>query len=84
MTTDLTIAQEWLTSWTNVPGVASLVIRRLGQKYRPGVRGWRKIRRRETTEAINGGLSGTLHRPQLVLGRYDTGGRPRALARPRH
>ncbi|MFD4862691.1 ATP dependent DNA ligase [Streptomyces atratus] len=38
--------------------------------------------RRETTEAITGGLTGTLRRPQLlVLGRYDTDGRLRAVGR---
>ncbi|MFE6023847.1 ATP-dependent DNA ligase [Streptomyces sp. NPDC056441] len=82
MTTDPAIAQEWLTSWTDVPGVEGLVIKGLGQRYRPGARGWFKIRRRETTEAIIGGLTGTLRSPQLlVLGRYDTDGQLRAVGR---
>ncbi|MEV6738642.1 ATP-dependent DNA ligase [Streptomyces sp. NPDC051104] len=75
MTTDVATAQEWLTSWTQVPGVEGLVIKGLQQNYAPGVRGWYKIRRRHTTEAIIGGITGTLRRPQsLVLGRYDDEG----------
>ncbi|WP_405681530.1 hypothetical protein OG239_03195 [Streptomyces sp. NBC_00868] len=41
-----------------------------------------KIRRRDTTEAIIGAITGTLARPQLlVLGRYDHHGRLRAVGR---
>jgi hypothetical protein len=42
-----------------------------GAKVLPGVRGWYKIRRRDTTEGIGGAITGTSHRPQAVLlGRY--------------
>jgi ATP-dependent DNA ligase len=37
-TTDLATAKEWLTSWTQVPGVEGLVIRGNGQRYLPGAR----------------------------------------------
>ncbi|MEV6735368.1 ATP-dependent DNA ligase, partial [Streptomyces sp. NPDC051364] len=41
-----------------------------------------KIRRRDTTEAIIGAITGTLARPQLlVLGRHDHEGRLRAVGR---
>ncbi|WP_251055336.1 hypothetical protein [Streptomyces sp. ISL-66] len=41
-----------------------------------------KIRRRDTTEAIIGAVTGTLTRPGLlVLGRYDAAGRLRAVGR---
>ncbi|MER5728881.1 hypothetical protein ABT084_11160 [Streptomyces sp. NPDC002138] len=41
-----------------------------------------KIRRRDTTEAVIGAITGTLARPQLlVLGRYDDVGRLRAVGR---
>ncbi|MFJ8589309.1 ATP-dependent DNA ligase [Streptomyces sp. NPDC093595] len=47
----------------------------LRQPYQPGVRGWRKIRHRHTTEAIIGAVTGTLRRPTgLLLGRYDRAG----------
>ncbi|MEV8311950.1 ATP-dependent DNA ligase [Streptomyces flavidovirens] len=72
MTTDPAVAQEWLTSWTEVPGVEGLVIKGLGQRYMPSARGWFKVRRRNTTEAIIGAVTGSLRRPQLLLlGRHD-------------
>ncbi|MDO0936484.1 hypothetical protein QQY66_34055 [Streptomyces sp. DG2A-72] len=45
-TSDVRTAQEWLTSWTEVPGVEGLVIKGAEQRYLPGVRGWYKIRNR--------------------------------------
>ncbi|WP_327372346.1 ATP-dependent DNA ligase [Streptomyces sp. NBC_01217] len=42
-TTDPAIAKELMTSWTDVSGVEGLVIKGLGQRSRPGVRGWFKI-----------------------------------------
>ncbi|MER0443049.1 ATP-dependent DNA ligase [Streptomyces sp. Edi4] len=82
MTTDLATAQEWLETWTDVTGVEGLVAKRMNQRYQPGQRGWTKIRRRDTTEAIIGAITGTLTRPQLlVLGRYDEHGRLRTVGR---
>ncbi|MCX5078768.1 ATP-dependent DNA ligase (plasmid) [Streptomyces sp. NBC_00513] len=82
MTTDVAKAREWLESWTDVSGVEGLVVKGMNQRYLPGFRGWSKIRRRDTTEAIVGAVTGTLTRPQLlVLGRYDDTGRLRAVGR---
>ncbi|MFP1629894.1 ATP-dependent DNA ligase [Streptomyces sp. 5K101] len=82
MTTDPALAQEWLTSWTRVPGVEGVVIKGLRQRYVPGARAWFKVRRRETTEAVIGAVTGSLARPQLlVLGRYDTDHRLRPVGR---
>ncbi|MET9960073.1 ATP-dependent DNA ligase [Streptomyces sp. NPDC006326] len=82
MTTDLATAREWLESWTDVSGVEGIVIKLLASRYLPSYRGWTKIRRRDTTEAIIGAITGTLARPQLlVLGRHDQDGRLRAVAR---
>src|SRR5687768_9711988 len=84
MTTDPDVAQEWLGSWTEVQGVEGLVIKGLGQRYLPGARGWFKVRRRQTTEAVIGGVTGTLRRPQH-LGRPPHLGRfPARLPGPRH
>ncbi|MFF1481439.1 ATP-dependent DNA ligase [Streptomyces sp. NPDC058301] len=81
-TTDPAVAQEWLTAWTDVQGVEGLVIKGRSQRYLPGERRWLKVRRRHTTEAVIGAVIGTLNRPQvLVLGRYDDGGRLRAVGR---
>ncbi|MEV8533225.1 ATP-dependent DNA ligase [Streptomyces sp. NPDC051211] len=82
MTTDLAEAREWLESWTDVSGVEGLVIKPLTSRYLPGYRGWTKVRRRDTTEAIIGAITGTLTRPGfLVLGRYDAADRLRAVGR---
>ncbi|MFE2553657.1 ATP-dependent DNA ligase [Streptomyces sp. NPDC059355] len=82
MTTDLATAQEWLETWTDVSAVEGLVIKPLTSKYLPNYRGWTKVRRRDTTEAIIGAVTGTLTRPGLlVLGRHDDTGRLRAVGR---
>ncbi|MFE4082903.1 ATP-dependent DNA ligase [Streptomyces sp. YIM B13502] len=81
-TDDVRAAHDWLTSWTEVPGVEGLVIRGREQRYIPGARGWYKIRRRDTTEGIVGAITGTLRRSQsLLLGRYDRDGVLRPVAR---
>ncbi|MFD9538016.1 ATP-dependent DNA ligase [Streptomyces sp. NPDC060010] len=82
MTTDLAKAREWLESWTDVSGVEGILIKNMSQRYLPNHRGWTKIRRRDTTEAIIGGITGTLAHPQLlILGRHDDTGRLRAVGR---
>ncbi|WP_327360029.1 ATP-dependent DNA ligase [Streptomyces sp. NBC_01296] len=83
MTTDPAKAREWLDSWTDVSGVEGIVVKPLTSRYMPGHRGaWTKVRRRDTTEAIIGAVTGTLTRPQLlVLGRHDHTGRLRAVGR---
>ncbi|MEU4730785.1 ATP-dependent DNA ligase [Streptomyces sp. NPDC023588] len=84
MTTDPDKAREWLEDWTDVSGVEGLVVKAMNQRYRPGARdrAWTKIRRRNTTEAIIGAITGTLNRPQLlILGRHDPTGRLRPIGR---
>ncbi|MBT1187245.1 ATP-dependent DNA ligase [Streptomyces sp. CJ_13] len=82
MTTDVAKAREWLENWTDVSGVEGLVVKAMGQRYVTGARAWTKVRRRDTTEAVIGAVTGTLTRPQLlVLGRHDEAGRLRAVGR---
>lgn len=84
MTRDREVAAEWLRDWTLVPGLEGLVIKPVAGRYTPGSRrgGWSKIRRRDTTEAIVGAITGTLTRPQLlVLGRHDASGALRSVGR---
>ncbi|MGW1765138.1 ATP-dependent DNA ligase [Streptomyces sp. NPDC002073] len=82
MTTDRAKAQEWLESWTDVSGVEGIVVKAMNQRYLPSARGWYKIRRRDTIEALIGAITGTLTRPQLlVLRRHDHHGRLRAVGR---
>ncbi|CAM5686956.1 ATP-dependent polynucleotide modifying protein OS=Streptomyces glaucescens OX=1907 GN=SGLAU_33055 PE=3 SV=1 [Streptomyces glaucescens] len=55
-----------------MPGVEGLVMRGSGQRYLPGARALYKVRRRDTTEAVIGAITGIVRRPQvLVLGRLD-------------
>lgn len=43
--------------------------------YRPGVHGWTKVRRLNSTAALIGAVTGSLRRPEVLpLGRYDTTG----------
>ncbi|MFG2987000.1 ATP-dependent DNA ligase [Streptomyces sp. NPDC048258] len=82
MTTDLDKAKEWLESWTDVSGVEGIVVKAMNQPYRTGYRGWYKLRRRDTTEAIIGAITGTLNRPQLLLlGRHNPHGHLRPIGR---
>ncbi len=83
MTTDLDKAREWLEQWTAVGGVEGVVIKGLEQRYRPGSRtGWHKVRRRDSTEAIIGAVTGSLRHPQtLLLGRVDEAGKLRFVGR---
>ncbi|MDL4819323.1 ATP-dependent DNA ligase [Actinomadura opuntiae] len=63
-------------------GIEGLVIKAAAGRYREGKRGWWKVKHRTTTEAIIGGVTGTLAAPQtLILGRYEQDGRLRVVAR---
>ena len=63
-------AREWFDSFA-AAGIEGLVIKAGDHPYRPGVRGWWKVKHYATTEAIVGGVTGTLARPrELLLGRY--------------
>jgi ATP-dependent DNA ligase len=75
-TTDAEVAREWLDAWTD-QGLEGLVIKSLTGTYQPGRRGWRKLRRRHTTEAIVAGLAGA----SLLLARFDADGRLRYAGR---
>ncbi|MFF9607697.1 hypothetical protein ACF1GY_36470 [Streptomyces sp. NPDC014684] len=72
--------REWLT-WGSVR-IEGIVFKRLDAPYQPAVRGWRKYKTQETTEAIVGAVTGPLTAPgTLLLGRYDTGDHLRYVGR---
>jgi len=82
-TSSIEQAREWLETWP-VVGVEGLVIKDAGGAYVPGRRGWSKLRQRASAEAIIGGVTGTLTQPEtLLLGRRDSGGVLRYVARTR-
>jgi ATP-dependent DNA ligase len=76
-TDDPDLARAWLRDLPTV-GVEGLVIKARTGRYRPGHRGWAKLRARHSTEAILAGVTGSLDDPHsLLLGRLDTAGRLR-------
>ncbi|MGW5665835.1 ATP-dependent DNA ligase [Streptomyces sp. NPDC003758] len=79
-TTDPDTVRAWLT-WASV-GMEGVIFKRLDSVYEPVVRGWRKYKVRETTEAIVGAVTGTLAAPRtLLLGRSDDRGRLQYVGR---
>ncbi|WP_318275662.1 hypothetical protein [Streptomyces pharetrae] len=58
------------------------MVKGLDQPYLPGKRVWGKVRSHVTSEAVLAGITGSLTSPQtLLLGRYDTAGHLRLVAR---
>jgi ATP-dependent DNA ligase len=69
-TLDRDVALGWLGE-LGVAGVEGLVIKPAASRYGPDAR-WAKVRARETTEFVIGGVTGALDRPvTLLLGRFD-------------
>jgi len=81
-TADRRLAQQWFANLTNA-GVEGLVIKKTASRYRPGrADGWTKVRARQTTEYVIGGVTGSLDQPtSLLLGRYDQHGVLRHVGR---
>ena len=80
-TTDPQVARAWLVGHTT-SGIEGVVAKRTDQPYRPGVRGWQKLRTRLTAEAIVGGVIGPPDAPKvLLLGRHDTDGQLHLVGR---
>lgn len=71
--TDIAIARLWFDRLTEV-GVEGIMVKPGRDPYRPGNRSaWSKVKHFTSTEAIVGGVTGTLHAPKdLILGRYSS------------
>ncbi|TDC59558.1 ATP-dependent DNA ligase [Micromonospora sp. KC207] len=81
-TADMRQVADWLIHWTVATGIEGVVTKRLGSRYEPGRRGWWKYRTYITTEAIAGGVTGSIRNPGAVLlGRFDRRGRLRYTGR---
>ncbi|MER7496425.1 ATP-dependent DNA ligase [Streptomyces pharetrae] len=81
-TLDRATAQEWLDPAWGAAGIEGVMVKGLDQPYLPGKRAWIKVRSHVTAEAVLAGITGSLTSPQtLLLGRYDTDGRLRLVAR---
>ncbi|MFI9310902.1 ATP-dependent DNA ligase [Streptomyces triculaminicus] len=82
MTTSREQALEWLSGQWAERGIEGVVVKRLNERYRPGVRAWRKVRTRVSTEAVIGAITGRGSRPEtLLLGRFDASGRLQYVGR---
>ncbi|MFB4279542.1 RNA ligase family protein [Nonomuraea sp. MTCD27] len=72
-TLDEAEARAWFDSLHTV-GVEGLVIKPARSTYDGGARGWLKLKRRASADAVVGGFVGSPRRPSgLLLGRYDAG-----------
>lgn len=72
--------RTWM-SWSAV-GIEGIVVKDPAQRYLPGRRAWGKVRVRHSTEAVIGGVIGSVARPSgLLLGRLDGHGRLRYAGR---
>jgi len=72
-TTDRDEALTWMADYRPA-GMEGLVLKAAKGAYLPGRRDWIKVKSRETTEVIVGGVIGSVDRPsQLVAGRYADG-----------
>lgn len=81
-TTDRATAQQWLDPAWGAAGIEGVMVKGLEQPYLPGKRAWIKVRSYVSSEAVLVGITGSLASPQtLLLGRYDTTGSLRLVAR---
>ncbi|MEU6597890.1 ATP-dependent DNA ligase [Streptomyces flaveolus] len=81
-TTDRAVGEDWLAPAWGSAGIEGVVVKGLAQPYWPGRRGWIKVRARETAEGVIGGVTGLVQAPAtLLVGRYDSAGRLRMVAR---
>ncbi|MEV4374745.1 RNA ligase family protein [Nonomuraea sp. NPDC049637] len=79
-TTDEAEARIWYET-LHVAGVEGLVCKPTRSTYDFGVRGWVKVKRRTSSDAVVGGYVGSPRRPSGLLARYDAGGRLRVVGR---
>lgn len=59
-TADMRQVSDWLLHWTVAAGIEGVVSKRLAGRYEPGRRGWSKFRTRIVTNAIVGGVTGSI------------------------
>ncbi|MFJ3205683.1 ATP-dependent DNA ligase [Streptomyces sp. NPDC086989] len=81
-TADATTARTWLDPAWGAAGIEGVMIKDSGSRYRPGERGWLKLRTRMSAKGIIGAVTGSACAPRsLLLGRLDAAGRLRLVAR---
>ncbi|MFE0058756.1 ATP-dependent DNA ligase [Streptomyces sp. NPDC059003] len=76
------VAEAWLDPAYGRVGVEGVMIKTGSGLYWPGQRGWWKVRSFQSAEGIVAGVTGPVSGPRsLLLGRYDSAGRLRFVAR---
>jgi ATP-dependent DNA ligase len=81
-TSDRAAAARWLNPEWGPAGIEGVVVKSADGTYRPGERGWTKVRAFETAEGVVAGVTGPPRAPgTLLLGRYDVDGDLRLIAR---
>jgi ATP-dependent DNA ligase len=69
-TRDRAVAQQWFDDYASADvGIEGLIVKPLTHQYKPGKRGWLKLRAYSSTEVLVGGVIGRLAAPErLILG----------------
>lgn len=82
-TASIELARDWLAHLASLEGV---VAKRVDGRYRPGYRGWVKVKRQRTADCIVVGFAGDACTPALVLALSDAAGQLRTFGatRPIH
>jgi ATP-dependent DNA ligase len=88
-TASIELARDWLA---HLPSLGGVVAKGVDGRYRPGDRGWVKVKRQRTVDCVVVGFAGDARTPALVLALSDEAGRlrtfgatrtiPESLARP--
>ena len=66
VTGDEATARRWMADYRPA-GIEGLVVKAADSKYMPGRRTWIKVKSRETTEVLIGGITGSLERPDTIV-----------------
>ncbi len=65
-TGDEATARRWMADYRPA-GIEGLVVKAADSRYTPGRRIWIKVKSRETTEVLIGGITGSLERPDTIV-----------------
>lgn len=79
-TASIEAARDWLAY---LPSLEGVVAKRVDERYRPGFRGWIKVKRQRTADCIVVGFAGDARNPALVLALSDAAGRLRMFGATR-
>ena len=66
LTNDDATARRWMSDYRPA-GIEGIVVKAADSRYTPGRRTWVKVKSRETTEVVVGGVTGSLERPDTIV-----------------